>query len=173
MSHVLLIGFMGCGKSTVGRLLALRLGRTFVDLDDRVCALAGTTVERIFAEHGEATFRRLEANALESLLREPPSVVACGGGVVVSEGNRTLLPQLGTVFYLRVDAAEALRRIGDTSSRPLLAGPGAASAARALLAERESVYAAVARVSIDTQGQSVQQVTEKIITALEKVDAEC
>ncbi|MDP2232738.1 MAG: shikimate kinase [Actinomycetota bacterium] len=163
MSHVLLIGFMGSGKSSVGRLLAGYLGRPFVDLDDRICALAGTSVERIFAEFGEAAFRRLEAEALESLMHEPPSVVACGGGVVVSEANRTLLPQLGTVVYLRVSALDALDRIGDTSSRPLLAGPGAAHAAKALLAERQSVYAGVAQMSVDTQGHSVEQVTEKII----------
>ena len=173
MSHVLLIGFMGSGKSTVGRVLANRLGRPFVDLDDRVCALSGTSVERIFAEYGEARFRSLEADALESLRHEPSSVVACGGGVVVSEASRTLLLQLGTVVYLRVGAAEALDRIGDTSSRPLLAGPEAESAAKALLAERESVYASVAQVSVDTRGCSVEQVTGKIITALEEVDATC
>lgn len=173
MRHVLLIGFMGSGKSTVGRMLASQLGRPFVDLDDRVCALAGTSIERVFAQHGEAAFRRLEADALESLLHEPASVVACGGGVVVSEANRTLLSQLGTVVYLRVGAAEALDRIGDTSSRPLLAGPGAASAAASLLAERESVYAALAQISIDTQAQSVDQVTEMISTALKGADAPC
>ncbi len=173
MSHVLLIGFMGSGKSTVGRLLAHKFGRPFIDTDRRIADLEGMRADEIFATRGEDEFRRVETAVLKSLGDEPSSVVACGGGVVVRDENRAVLRGLGTVVYLRVSAGEALARIGDTASRPLLAGPGATLVATSLLSAREAVYAAVADFAVDTEGLSVEAVVTEVSSALEKWEASC
>lgn len=169
MSHVLLIGFMGSGKSTVGRLLAKRLALPFVDLDKRIEQDSGVTVSELFAAEGEQAFRERERSALEALESEPDSVVACGGGVVVVDANRATLRTLGTVIYLRVSAGEALARIGDTTTRPLLAGPGAGIAATALMQARESLYVAAADIVIDTESKDKAAVVDEVLAALDEV----
>lgn len=166
MKHVLLIGFMGSGKSTVGRLVAERFLLPFVDLDDRITASADKSISEIFAREGEEGFRSRERSALEALADEPASVVACGGGVVTSDANRATLRELGSVVYLRVSAGEALARIGDTSSRPLLAGPGAPLAATSLLAAREALYTAVADEVVDTENRTAEEVARLVIDSL-------
>jgi shikimate kinase len=165
MSHIFLVGFMGAGKSTVGRMVAERMGLPFVDLDDVVELAAGRTVARIWADSGEAAFRAAESEALASLTPVGPSVVACGGGIVLADVNRAVLKSLGRVVYLRVSAEEALARVGGGDSRPLLAGGGAAVAQR-LLEAREAVYAAVADVVIETTGRGPEDVAEDVVEAL-------
>lgn len=163
MSHVLLIGFMGAGKSTVATLVAQRLGRPCIDLDRSVEAAAGRTIAQLFAEEGETAFRQLEREALVSLADEPSSVVACGGGVVTRAANLATLKALGQVVYLRVTAEEMLARVGEDPSRPLLAGGGGVLAATALLDARESLYSAVADVVVDTVRSSPQAVADKVV----------
>lgn len=168
MKHVFLIGFMGAGKTTVGRKLAARLGRPFLDLDDAITSVQGRSVAEIFAAEGESCFRDLELEALEALRGIEASVVACGGGVVTTEGARTLLRELGTVVYLQTTAAETIARIQDTSSRPLLARPDAAEEAERLLGERRSLYEAVAQIQVDTVGATPSAIAEKIAASLEE-----
>jgi shikimate kinase len=166
MSHLFLVGFMGSGKSTVGHLLAGRLGVAFVDLDEAVERRAGATVASIFAERGEQAFRELEHDELARLEGVSDRVVACGGGVVVEDRNRVLLKSLGRVVYLRVTADEALARIGSTEGRPMLSGGDPVSLGRTLLASRENLYAAVADVTVDTSGLTPEQVAERVESPL-------
>jgi len=166
MSHVFLVGFMGAGKSTVGTLVAQKMGMPFVDLDRTVESADGRAISRIFAEDGEARFRQLEAAALSSLAEAPSSVVACGGGVVTRDENRGVLRSLGTVVYLRVTVEEMLARVGDDPSRPLLAGGGGVLAATALLDARESLYSAVSDVVIDTVDRTPESVADEIVSFL-------
>lgn len=161
--HLFLVGFMGAGKSSVGRKVAEHLGMRFVDLDERITAESGATVSEIFETGGEEMFRDIERDTLIALQDEPPSVVACGGGVILRNENRRVLKRLGTVVYLKVSAAEALARIGDTSTRPLLSGKGGATAAMALLAARESLYEAVADVVVDTTGRGIDEVAAAVL----------
>lgn len=163
--HVFLIGFMGSGKSTVGRMLADELRLSFVDLDLCVEEQDGRRVADIFAEDGEAAFRAVEHEALAALADQPPSVVACGGGVVLMPENRTLLSGLGCIVYLEVTAGEALARIGDVTGRPLLASGGPA-AASTILSAREGLYHAAADVVVDTTGKSAEQVTTETAARL-------
>ncbi len=164
-SHVLLVGFMGSGKTSVGRLLAERLGAPFVDLDERVERSAGAPVAQIFAGEGEDGFRDREAAALAALEAEPPAVVACGGGVVLRESNRALLRTLGVVVYLGVSAEQAMQRCGLGRERPLLAGR-TPEQIEALLAGREVLYAEVATVSFNTDGLSPDDVELQVERAL-------
>ncbi|MDZ4178284.1 MAG: shikimate kinase [Coriobacteriia bacterium] len=163
--HLFLVGFMGAGKSSVGRLVAGRLGLSFVDLDERIEAREGTPVAELFRRDGEQAFRVLETDALQALSTEDPSVVACGGGIIVLDENRRALKRLGRVVYLVVDAAEALARIGDTATRPLLSGPSGTMAATSLLGARKSLYAAVADVTVDTVGRTAEEVADLVIAA--------
>jgi shikimate kinase len=160
VTHVLLIGFMGSGKSTVGRMLARRTGRPFVDLDEVIAASTGKTIASVFEDEGEEAFRVSEHAALVALRQKSPSVVACGGGIVLRGENRALL------VYLKVSAEEALARIGDVSGRPLLAGAGA-SLAPALLASREALYTACADLVVPTEGLTPSEVVEDVAGRLE------
>lgn len=165
MSHVFLVGFMGAGKSTVGRLLAAELGSPFLDLDHEIERQVGMPVPRIFEERGETGFRAVERDVLRALAQRPASVVACGGGIVLADENRAELKRQGRVVYLEVSAEEALARIGDVSGRPLLAGDAAATA-HALLGSRESLYRAVADIRVDTAGRPPADVAREIAVRL-------
>ena len=120
--NIFLIGPMGCGKTEVGIILAKRLERSFCDIDVRIATLTGNSVETIFKKEGEAGFRKYEAEVLRELSKQQDWVVATGGGVVMSEENRAILKQTGYVFYLKLDYATRLERLGDGRGRPLLAG---------------------------------------------------
>jgi shikimate kinase len=163
--HVLLVGFMGSGKSSVGLLLAQRLGVAFVDLDDRIAQEAGVPIPTIFAEEGERGFRDRESRALSALALEPPAVVACGGGIVSRAENRRALRDLGTVVYLRVSAGESARRCGAGEGRPMLSERSAHEVAE-LLEEREPYYVAVADVQLDTDGRMPETVAGLVEAAL-------
>ena len=165
MSHIVLTGFMGAGKTSVGRTLALSLGYPFVDLDAEIERREGKRVSALFAERGESGFREAEHAALQALAEAPPSVIATGGGVVLREDNQVLLKELGTVVYLAVTPEEAMARLGGAGDRPLLANGGLA-AARDILAARLSLYAATADHVVDTGGRSVDGVAAAVRAAL-------
>ena len=147
--HVVLVGLMGVGKSTVGRRLAKELDRPFADLDEQVELAEGRTIPTLFRTGGEPAFRAAEAAVLAELVARPsPLVIAAGGGVVTGEGNRRLLA--GTVVvWLRASAGFLAGRT-DPTHRPLLAGDARGSLVR-LQREREHLYESVADVSVDVE----------------------
>lgn len=170
MSHIFLTGFMGAGKSTVGRLVASHLGRPFVDLDALIEDREGSAVTEIFNQRGEDGFRLAEHDALAALGAHPDSVIATGGGVVLREDNRVVLSQLGTVVYLAVTPEEAIARLGDAADRPLLAGAGL-PAARAILGARLNLYTSTADHVVDTVGRSAGAVAEDVIAVTARASA--
>jgi shikimate kinase len=149
--HVVLVGLMGVGKSTVGRRLAKELSRPFADVDEQVELQAGVTIPTIFRELGEESFRKTEGEVLAALLRRPsPLVVAAGGGAVTGAANRQLLAEAGAfVVWLRA-SAEFLAGRTDPTHRPLLANDPESTLAR-LLAERTPLYEEVADVAVDVE----------------------
>ena len=166
MRPVFLIGFMGAGKTTVGRTLAARSGRHFADLDEEIVRAEGTAVAAIFEAGGEAAFRASERRVLRELARDEDGVIACGGGVVTDEESRAILKCSGTVVYLAVSPEEAVLRIGAaTEARPLL--PGELHATGALMAAREPLYAACADFTVDTSGRSAERVAQAVAELLD------
>lgn len=169
VSHIFLTGFMGAGKSTVGRLLAQRLDRPLVDLDAEIERREGASTPEIFRTRGEDGFREAEHRALDALAESPAAVVATGGGVVLREDNQVLLRRLGTVVYLAVTPDEAIARLGAAGDRPLLAG-GGLDAARRILGARLSLYSLTADHVVNTTGQSPAGVAETILRRLDDPD---
>jgi shikimate kinase len=160
---------MGAGKTTIARLLASQWGLTARDTDHDIEAIAGKPVSEIFVDDGEAAFRALEATAVAAALETHDGVLALGGGAVLSEATRAELTG-HTVVYLQVGLADAVKRVGLGTGRPLLLG-NVRSKIKQLLDERAPVYAAVATITVDTDGRSPQDVAAEIITRLEETPA--
>lgn len=164
---LLLAGMMGSGKSTVGRALAARLARIFVDTDAEVERRAGRSISDIFSAEGESGFRRRETAVLVGL-RGSRAVVALGGGAVLDARNREILSELGTVVWLDAGVETLSARIEGAEDRPLLAGMGRADrGARlsSLLEQRREAYA-TASVRVETDGRSVEEVCDAVLAAL-------
>jgi shikimate kinase len=159
----MLIGMMGAGKSTVGTLLAHRLGWTYLDSDEQVQAATGRTVPEIFEVCGEEAFRRAESAALTTALQgDEPVVVSVAGGAVLDPANRALLRRSGTVVWLRARPETLVARVGDGHGRPLLSD-GPAAALPRLDAERRPVYATLADLVIDVDELDPEDVVERIV----------
>jgi len=154
-----LVGMMGAGKSTVGPLVAERLGRPFVDLDEVVAAAAGASIPDLFDAEGEAGFRRREAAALAQVAGSE-AVVACGGGIVVDPENVAVLRRTGMVAWLAAPPEVLAARVADGSGRPLAGEAGAEVAAR--LASREAAYAAAAHWRVEAAGRTPVEIAEEV-----------
>lgn len=158
--RVVLVGPMGAGKTTVGRVLAQRWGVEVRDTDADVEAGAGKPVSDIFVEDGEARFRELEREAVATALATHDGVLSLGGGAVLDPATREALAGHRVVF-LRVGLADAVRRVGLGTGRPLLLG-NVRSRVRQLLEERTPIYEAVATLTVDTDGRTPEQVADDI-----------
>jgi len=165
-----LIGAMGAGKTTVGELVAARLGVDFLDSDQLVERNAGKAVSDIFVEDGESAFRELERDAVAWALTHHDGVLSLGGGAVLDPSTQALLAAHQVVF-LRVGLAEAVKRVGLGVGRPLLLG-NVRSRIKQILDERAPVYQGLARVAVDTDERSAEEVADDVLAALnETADA--
>lgn len=166
--NVIIVGFMGAGKSVCGRGLARRMGRCFVETDDLIVARDGRAIPEIFRQAGEEAFRRLEGLALDALALKSGDVIATGGGLPCREGRMEALRALGTVVWLRGDLPALLDRASRVGGRPMLERSPAEL--EALYRAREPYYAR-AHVTVDTAGLGVDQVVARTLAALRQVDA--
>ncbi|MFJ4524269.1 shikimate kinase [Streptomyces sp. NPDC088810] len=165
MPAVVLVGPMGVGKSTVGRLLAERLGVGYRDTDEDIVAAEGRTIAEIFVDEGEAAFRALEKAAVRAALAEHPGVVALGGGAVLDPDTRALLAG-HRVIYLSMEVEEAVKRTGLNVARPLLA-VNPRKQWRELMEARRHLYEEVATAVVATDGRTPEEVTQAAWDALE------
>ncbi len=171
MKNVILTGFMGCGKTTVGIRLSYRLRRAMEDTDKLIEKEERRTISEIFRTDGEEYFRELETKCLKKLIRTSKNmIISVGGGLPLREENRALLKELGTVIYLRANAETIYERTKHDTSRPLLQGDDPQGKIRVLLAAREAVYESAADVVIDVNGKSFDMILDEIAAAVEKGD---
>jgi shikimate kinase len=163
--RVVLVGPMGAGKSTVGRLLAERWEVGFRDTDVDIETAQGREISELFVDEGEAWFREREREAVTAALAEHDGVLALGGGAVLDAGTREALSGRPVVF-LKVGLSDAVKRVGLGHGRPLLLG-NVRSRVKALLDERLPVYRSVAQVVVDTDGRTPEEVADSVAAALE------
>ncbi|WP_136526627.1 shikimate kinase [Geomonas ferrireducens] len=165
--NIFLTGFMGCGKTTVGHVLAQRLGWAFVDLDHAIVEDAGMSVKEIFAAHGEPYFRELESRVLVRIAAGSGQVISTGGGAVIDRGNRAVMRQYGRIVNLQADVPTIVARVSGNSERPLLADDASVEKVRTMLKAREEFYAD-ADLRIDTTGKDVAGVVDELIDSLKR-----
>jgi len=163
---IVLVGFMGAGKTTVGTLLAARLGLPFADSDQVLEDRAARPIRQIFAEDGEPAFRALEYGVIAALLDGPPLVLALGGGAPGHPPTRARLTcdPAAEVVYLHVGYDQAMRRVGGDAGRPLLARPDLP----ALYQRRLAIYAAVSTLTVPTDSRGPEDISEDILARLVK-----
>ncbi|MFF9208008.1 MULTISPECIES: shikimate kinase [unclassified Streptomyces] len=162
---VVLVGPMGVGKSTVGQLLAERLGAGYRDTDDDIVAEQGRTIADIFVEEGESAFRAIEKRAVQRALAEHEGVLALGGGAILDADTRRLLAG-HQVVYLSMDVEEAVKRTGLNAARPLLA-VNPRKQWRELMEARRHLYEEVATAVVPTDGRTPEEVTQAALDAVE------
>lgn len=166
MNNIVLIGFMGSGKSTVGKMLADILEYDFVDTDRVIEERAGRSIPQIFEEQGEERFRELETLVVESVCSRSRTVISTGGGAVLRQRNFRCLKESGTVVYLRLSEEELLRRTAQLRGRPLLAGADRKQRVREMLAERSGLYEKAADITIDSDRLSPDETADTITERL-------
>lgn len=163
MGNVILIGFMGSGKTTVGLRLSYRLRRPVIDTDKEIEREEQRTISDIFAADGEAYFRDKETACLRKLIGSANhQIISVGGGLPIREENRALLHELGQVFYLQAKGETIYERVKDDTTRPLLQGGDPLAKIQALLNERDPYYQAAADVVIAVDGKSFEQILNEI-----------
>ncbi len=160
--NIILVGMMGSGKTTVGKLLAKQLGKTFVDCDEEIQRRTGVTIPHIFDVEGEAGFRQRESAALEELTRRHDIVLATGGGAVLNPRNRALLKEGGVVVYLKSNVHDLWQRTRHDQNRPLLRTADPRAKLQELHDQRDALYAEVADVVMHTGKQNVQSLLARL-----------
>ncbi|MGL4422537.1 MAG: shikimate kinase [Gemmataceae bacterium] len=167
LTRLALVGYRGCGKSTIGPILAARLGWDFLDADGELVRRRGQTIREIFNQHGEAAFRDAESQLLEEVLQRPNLVLATGGGVILREENRERLRSAAYVVYLELSAAELWERIQadpqTLAQRPNLTAAGGLAEVEELLARRQPAYASTAHLQISAGGLSPEALADAIL----------
>lgn len=162
--NIILIGFMGSGKTTFGQWIERNQGMQLVDTDSLIVRQQHTSINDIFAQHGEEYFRELETLCLEELLRQDiqNTVVSVGGGLPLRQVNGELLRRLGTVVYLRAGVDTLVKRLSHDKSRPLLAGGNLEARINKLMGERADIYEERADLILDTDGMTFEGMYERI-----------
>lgn len=164
--NIFLVGLMGAGKTTVGRALARKLDKRFVDSDHEIEARTGASIPLIFEIEGEASFRQRESDAIRDLTAQSGIVLATGGGAVLRPENREYLKTRGTVIYLRASIQNILQRTSHDKNRPLLRTADPRQKLEQLAREREPLYLEVADMVIETGRPNVQSLVQHIISKL-------
>lgn len=166
-NHVILIGYMGSGKSTVGFRLSYKLKRCLIDTDKLIERREGMSISNMFALKGEAYFREKETECLNSLFKELGGrIISLGGGTPVREENREIIKRLGKVIYLKASADTIYERVKYDTSRPLLQCENPRARIEQMLSERDPIYAGIADIVISVDGKKMKDVVKEIVEAV-------
>ena len=160
--NIFLVGMMGAGKTTIGKLLAQNYGKTFVDCDEEIQRRTGVTIPHIFDVEGEAGFRQRESNAIQDLVKRDNIVLATGGGAVLSEQNRDALRSNGFVVYLKSTPYDLWQRTRHDRNRPLLQTADPLAKLKELCEQRDPFYTEVADLVVTTGKQSVNSLMQQL-----------
>jgi len=166
--NIFLIGLMGAGKTTVGRALARKLNKRFIDSDHEIEARTGVSIPLIFEIEGEASFRQRESEVIRDLTSQSDIVLATGGGAILKPENREYLKNRGTVIYLRASINSILQRTSHDKNRPLLQTADPRQRLEQLAREREPYYLEIADFVVETGRPNVQSLVQTIVTQLER-----
>lgn len=166
MENIILIGFMGSGKSSVGKAIAEKMQLTFIDMDEAIVQQQGKSINEIFSESGEAYFRSLETDFLRSAIESKNMVLSTGGGVVTQPDNVELLHKIGKIVYLNTPYEQILHNVKGDTSRPLLQQENAEEIIFSMMQKREPEYFGAADIIIQTKGKTIHAIADEIIGLL-------
>jgi len=169
-TSIALIGFMGTGKTVVGKAVAEKLGKDFVELDVLIKQKAGKPISEIFQQDGEVAFRELEIEVAREVAGSKKQVIACGGGIVLNKINIDRLKKNSVIVYLTASPKVILKRVSDGDERPLLKVTNPAQTIQELLRFRKPFYERAADIKINTSNLDVDSVTEQIINKVKQVE---
>ena len=164
--NIILIGPMGSGKTSTGRMLAKEMGYAFVDTDEEVTKRTGVSIAYIFDVEGEEGFRKRECLALKECLNDNNTILSTGGGIVLSKENRDLLQDRGTVVYLQTSIRSQVKRTASTNNRPLLQNNDPEETLEKLMLTRAPLYEEIADITIMTDNKSLQEMSKEIQRAI-------
>ena len=164
--NIAVYGFMGVGKSTIGKLLAERLGYDFIDMDTEIEKREETTISEIFRVQGEPRFRDLETTLIKELSQQDGLVIACGGGAIANTENAEVLGKASRMVYLTATIEEIIERTNHDNTRPLLEVENPVTIASELIERRKPVYTKYAEITIDTTGKTPDEVVEMVLEAI-------
>ena len=160
---IFLIGFMGAGKSTIARALQRELGFPLIEMDERIVKEQGMSINDIFAQYGEDHFRDIESQLIVDIGKEEPSIVSCGGGVVVRPQNTQNMKEIGRIVFLKATPETIYERVKNSTDRPILNGHMNVEYISELREKRRALYEAAADITIQTDGKMREQICEEII----------
>ena len=166
--NIMLIGFMGAGKSTVSRELALITGRIEIDIDQYIVEKEGMAISDIFERYGEAYFRDLETKALREIEKEDNLIISCGGGIVVKEENVSIMKNKGIIVLLTATPETVFERVKNSKERPILNNNMNIDFIKELMEKRAELYKNVADLIISTDNKDVKNICNEIILAIEE-----
>ena len=164
--NIILIGPMGSGKTSTGRMLAKEMGYVFADTDEEVTKITGVSIAYIFDVEGEEGFRKRECLALKECLNDNNTVLSTGGGIVLFKENRDLLQDRGTVVYLQTSIRSQVKRTASTNNRPLLQNNDPEETLEKLMLTRAPLYEEIADITIMTDNKSLQEMSKEIQRAI-------
>lgn len=167
--NIVLVGFMGTGKTSTGQCVAKALGREFIDADDEIVRREGRDIPAIFATSGEPYFRQVERAVIQSLAAREDLVIAPGGGAIMNPDNIADLSRTGVVMCLRATPEMILKRVGDDPNRPLLRAPDRLERIRELLARRAPLYDSIP-IQVETDGQTPEEVAVRVLEIFRGLD---
>ena len=168
-NNIFLIGLMGSGKTTIGKLLSKKLDKLFFDSDQVIEERLGVKVPLIFEYEGESGFRERESNVLKDLVAKKNIILATGGGVILSSKNRELLSSNGVVIYLKADYENLAKRMKNDKSRPLLQGTEIIPTLKKLFKIRDPLYSSIADYEVNTKNKKAYQIEKEIRTLITQI----